>query len=36
MEMSFDGLVEITKKDNYTEMGILQFIEFLFLSFISQ
>jgi hypothetical protein len=36
MEMEFDRLVEITKKEKYTEMGIWQWTEFLFWSFISQ
>ena len=34
MKMSFEELQKITKKDNHKEMGILQFIEFIFLEFI--
>jgi hypothetical protein len=36
MEMEFDQLVEITKKEKNTEMGIWQWTELVFWSFISQ
>ena len=36
MRMSFEELQKVTKKDNYTEMGTLQFIEFIFWSVLSQ
>lgn len=36
MEMEFDRLLEITKKEKNTEMGIWQWTEFVFWSFISQ
>lgn len=36
MKMEFDRLVEITKKEKNTEMGIWQWAEFIIWSFISQ
>jgi hypothetical protein len=36
MGMSFEELQKVTKKHNYTEMGALQFIEFIFWSLLSQ
>lgn len=36
LKMEFDELVEITKKEQHTEMGVLQWTGFLFWSFISQ
>ncbi|MGB1451253.1 MAG: hypothetical protein ACPG7E_06035, partial [Marinirhabdus sp.] len=36
MKMEFDRLVEITKKEQHTKMGFLQWAAFLFWSFIGQ
>ena len=36
MRMSFEELQKVTKKDNYTEMGTSQFVEFIFWSLLSQ
>ncbi len=36
MKMEYDQLVRITKKEQFTEMRILQWFQFLFWSFISQ
>lgn len=36
MKMDLDQLVYITQKEKITEMGIWQWVEFLFWSFISQ
>lgn len=36
LKMDFDQLVQITKKEKFTEMGIYQWIQFLFWAFISQ
>jgi len=36
MKMELDRLIEITKKEQHTEMGILQWIEFIFWSFFCQ
>ena len=36
MKMELDQLVYITQKEKITEMGIWQWVEFLFWSFISQ
>lgn len=36
MQMEFDELIRITKKEKYTSMGILQWVYFLFWSFVSE
>lgn len=36
MKMDFEQLVKITKKEQHTEMGLLQWAEFIFWSFVAQ